>query len=102
MVKKFANVSNADKPVSSIHNSRTSFPRHKKRITEFNVGDIVPVYLSKTLPSETTKLKMFSFYRMATPVVAVFDNLFLSSFFFYIPCCHTSVVPMSVVFLSYS
>lgn len=85
MPKKYANVTNADRPVASIKNPRTVFSRHKKLITEFDVGWLIPVYISEVIPSETTSFKMHSFFRMATPLVAIFDNMFLASFTFYIP-----------------
>jgi len=77
-VHQFAMVPRADIPRSSFRMQHT----HK---TTFDAGYIVPVYVDEVLPGDTFALKMTAFARMATPIFPVMDNLYLDSFFFFVP-----------------
>lgn len=82
-----------NKSVSLDHFSmvpRADIPRSQFRIetthkTTFNAGDLVPVYLEEILPGDTFNLSMTQFCRMATPIFPVMDNLYLDTFFFFVP-----------------
>jgi len=69
---------------------RADIPRASFRIesaykTTFDAGYLVPVYCEEVLPGDTFKLRMTAFARMATPIYPVMDNLYLDSFFFFVP-----------------
>lgn len=75
---QFAMVPKAEIPRSGF-NIQTS---HK---TTMNSGYLVPIYLTEILPGDTFNLKMTLFARLATPIVPIMDNLYLDSFFFFVP-----------------
>ena len=77
-VHQFAMVPKADIP-------RSSFRRQSTHKTTFDAGYLVPVYLDEVLPGDTFNLKMTAFARMATPIFPVMDNMYLDSFFFFVP-----------------
>lgn len=77
-VHQFAMVPRADIP-------RSSFKIETAHKTTFDAGYLVPVYCEEILPGDTYKLKMTAFARMATPLFPVMDNLYLDSFFFFVP-----------------
>lgn len=75
---KFSMVPRADIPRSSFQIQTT----HK---TTFDAGYLIPVYVDEVLPGDTFNLKMTAFTRLATPLYPVMDNLWLDSFFFFVP-----------------
>lgn len=77
-VHQFAMVPKADIP-------RSSFRRQQSHKTTFDAGFLVPVYVDEVLPGDTHNLKMTAFARMATPIYPLMDNLYLDSFFFFVP-----------------
>jgi len=77
-VHQFAMVPKADIPRSSF-NIQTA---HK---TTFDAGYLVPVYVDEVLPGDTFNLRMTAFTRLATPLYPTMDNLYLDSFFFFVP-----------------
>jgi len=77
-VHQFAMVPKADIP-------RSSFDRQYTHKTTFDAGYLVPVYVDEVLPGDTFNLRMTAFTRLATPLFPVMDNLYLESFFFFVP-----------------
>lgn len=77
-VHQFAMVPKADIPRSRFNMQTT----HK---TTFDAGWLVPVYCDEVLPGDTFNLNMTAFARMATPLFPVMDNLYLDTFFFFVP-----------------
>jgi len=75
---QFAMVPKADIP-------RSSFVIQKTHKTTFDAGYLVPVYIDEVLPGDTFNLSMTAFARLATPLFPTMDNLFLDSFFFFVP-----------------
>ncbi len=75
---QFAMVPKADIPRSSF-NIQTA---HK---TTFDAGYLVPVYVDEVLPGDTFNLRMTAFTRLATPLFPTMDNMYLDSFFFFVP-----------------
>ena len=71
--------------VPSVDIPRSSFDRTHGHKTTFNSGLLVPVYLDEALPGDTFNLDMTAFARMATPIYPIMDNLFLDTFFFFVP-----------------
>ena len=78
MGSQFSNV-----PSTSIQRSR--FRRDNGHKTAFYAGDLVPVYWDEVLPGDTHTVRMNAFGRMATPIHPIMDNLFLDTFFFFVP-----------------
>ena len=64
---------------------RSNFNRSHGLKTTFNSGYLVPFYVDEVLPGDTFNLKATLFGRLATPVVPFMDNLYLETFFFFVP-----------------
>nr|QJB19535.1 MAG: major capsid protein [Microvirus sp.] len=64
---------------------RSSFNRSSGTKTTFNAGYLVPVFVDEVLPGDTFNLNMHAFCRLATPLRPVMDNMYLESFFFFVP-----------------
>ena len=77
-VHKFAMVPRAEIP-------RSRFKIQTTHKTTFDAGYLVPVYVDEVLPGDTFNLNMTAFARMSTPLYPIMDNLYLDSFFFFIP-----------------
>lgn len=75
---QFAMVPRADIPRAAF-----SMPRGHK--TTFDAGYLVPVYCEEVLPGDTFNVKMTALARLSTPIFPIMDNLYLESFFFYVP-----------------
>jgi len=78
MQHQFSQVPRADIP-------RSSFDRSHGYKTTFDAGYLVPVYTDEVLPGDTFNLHMTSFGRLATPLHPFMDNMFLDTFFFFVP-----------------
>jgi hypothetical protein len=77
-VHQFAMVPKADIP-------RSRFDRQFTHKSTFDAGYLIPVYLDEVLPGDTFTVKMTAFARMSTPIYPIMDNLYLDSFFFFVP-----------------
>lgn len=77
-VHQFAMIPRADIP-------RAAFDRQFTHKTTFDAGYLIPVYVDEVLPGDTFNLRMTAFARLATPIFPVMDNLYLDSFFFFVP-----------------
>lgn len=75
---KFAMTPRADIP-------RSSFQIQTAHKTTFDSGYLVPIYCDEVLPGDTFNVKMTAFARLATPLFPVMDNMYLDSFFFFVP-----------------
>ncbi|WNK13781.1 MAG: major capsid protein [Microvirus sp.] len=75
---RFAMTPRADIP-------RSSFGIQKSHKTTFDAGYLIPLYVDEVLPGDTFSLKMTAFARLATPLFPTMDNLYLDSFFFFVP-----------------
>jgi len=75
---KFAMVPRAEIP-------RSSFKIQKGHKTTFDAGYLVPVYVDEVLPGDSFNLRMTAFARMSTPLFPLMDNLYMDSFFFFVP-----------------
>ena len=77
-VHQFAMVPRADIP-------RARFRMQKAYKTTFDSGYLIPVLCEEILPGDTFSVKMTAFARLATPIFPIMDNLYLDSFFFFVP-----------------
>lgn len=64
---------------------RSSFDRSCGYKTTFDSGYLVPIFVDEALPGDTFNLKWTAFARLATPLKPVMDNMYLDSFFFFVP-----------------
>lgn len=65
---------------------RSVFDRSFVYKTTFDEGKLVPYFVDEALPGDTFTLNPVEFCRLATPVVPFMDNLYIESFFFFVPC----------------
>lgn len=77
-VHQFAMIPRADIP-------RSSFDMQWGHKTTFDSGYLVPVLCEEVLPGDTFNLRATFFARLATPLFPVMDNMYLDSFFFFVP-----------------
>ncbi|WNK13500.1 MAG: major capsid protein [Microvirus sp.] len=75
---RFAMTPRADIP-------RSSFKIQKTHKTTFDSGWLIPIYVDEVLPGDTFKVRMTAFARLATPIFPVMDNMYLDTFFFFVP-----------------
>lgn len=78
MSHQFSQVPRAEIP-------RSSFNRSSGLKTAFDAGYLIPVFLDDVIPGDTFNLNMTAFCRLATPLRPFMDNVFINSFFFFVP-----------------
>ncbi len=78
MTHQFSRVPSANIP-------RSSFDRSFGHKSTFNSGLLIPIFLDEVLPGDTFNVKMNAFARLATPIKPVMDNMYMETFFFFIP-----------------
>ena len=77
-VHQFSMVPRADIP-------RSRFVIESQHKTTFDAGYLVPVYLDEVLPGDSFSVDMTAFSRLATPIVPIMDNMYMDTFFFFVP-----------------
>lgn len=75
---QFAMVPKAEIPRSSFLVEHT----HK---TTFDENYLIPIYCDEVLPGDTHSLRMQGFARLATPIFPLMDNMYMDTFFFFVP-----------------
>lgn len=78
MTNQFSRVPGTPKP-------RSVFDRSFGVKTTFNAGELIPFYWDEILPGDTFNVRLHSFARLATPIVPFMDNLYMDTFFFFVP-----------------
>lgn len=78
MKHQFSRVPHANIP-------RSNFNRSHGYKTTFDSGWLVPFYLDEVLPGDTFNLHATLFARLATPIAPIMDNLFMDTFYFFVP-----------------
>ena len=76
--KRFAKVPQANIP-------RSTFDRSHKYATTFDQGFLIPVLCDEVYPGDTFNCRMTAFARLSTPIRPIMDNMYLDSFFFFVP-----------------
>ena len=71
--------------VPNVTIGRSKFNRSHVLKTTFDEGKLIPIFVDEVLPGDSFKLKVTTFTRMATPIFPVMDNLYLDTFFFFVP-----------------
>ena len=64
---------------------RSVFDRSHVYKTTFNEGQLIPYFVDEVIPVDTFTLNPVEFCRLATPVVPFMDNIYIESFFFFVP-----------------
>lgn len=64
---------------------RSKFNRSHGYKTTFDSGFLVPIFVDEVLPGDTYNLRPTLFSRLATLIAPVMDNLYLDTFFFFVP-----------------
>lgn len=64
---------------------RSTFDRSHGLKTTFDADLLIPIFLDEVLPGDTFNLKANLFGRTATPVNPILDNLWLDTFYFFVP-----------------
>ncbi|AXL15546.1 major capsid protein [Microviridae sp.] len=64
---------------------RSSFNRSHGLKTTFNGGALVPILVDEVLPGDSFNCHLTAFARLATPIYPVMDNMFMETFFFFVP-----------------
>jgi len=78
MSHKFSEV-----PKANIQRSR--FDRSFGHKTTFDAALLIPIYVDEALPGDTFNLSMSAFARLATPLKPLMDNMYMETFFFFVP-----------------
>lgn len=71
-------------------NPRADIPRSSFRIetahkTSFDAGYLVPIYVDEVLPGDSFNFRMTLFSRLQTLIAPIMDNLYMDTFFFFVP-----------------
>ena len=64
---------------------RSKFNAQKTLKTAFDAGFLVPIFVDEVLPGDSFNCRMTAFTRLATPLFPVMDNMYLDTFFFFVP-----------------
>lgn len=64
---------------------RSSFQRDFTRRSTFNQDYLVPIFVDEILPGDDINLRMTAFTRVATPIKPIMDNLYMETFWFFVP-----------------
>jgi len=64
---------------------RSSMRAEQRHLLTFDAGYLVPHFISEVLPGDTFNFKHTIFARMATPIYPIMDNLYLDTFYFFVP-----------------
>lgn len=65
--------------------NRSTFDLSHPYKTTFDSGNLIPIMIEEILPGDSFKVDMTAFTRLATPIHPTMDNLWLESFFFFVP-----------------
>lgn len=72
--------------VPTIGINRSKFKREFPHKTTFNMGKLIPFYVdSDVLPGDTHKFTTSMVIRLLAPAVPIMDNLYLDTYYFFIP-----------------
>lgn len=64
---------------------RSKFNRDSNLHTTIDAGDLVPIFLDEMVPGDTFIMRDHVFGRLATPLKPLMDNLYLDTFYFFVP-----------------
>lgn len=64
---------------------RSVFNRSHGHKTAIPVGKLIPFFVDEVLPGDTFNLKTAMLARLSTPIVPFMDNLYIRTFYFFVP-----------------
>lgn len=70
---------------AGVNRERSTFAMPSRTITAFDAGTLIPFYAEEILPGDTHKVSTQILGRLATPHRPFLDNIWLDTFFFFIP-----------------
>ena len=88
MAKNSARSHRKNNRFSQIPNSpiqRSVFDRSHDYKTTMDAGFLIPFFVDEVLPGDTFKLRVNAFVRMNTLIAPFMDNVFMDTFFFFVP-----------------
>lgn len=88
MAKNSARSYRKNNRFSQIPNSpiqRSVFDRSHDYKTTMDAGYLIPFFVDEVLPGDTFKLRVNAFVRMNTLIAPFMDNVFMDTFFFFVP-----------------
>jgi hypothetical protein len=68
-----------------VNTPRSSFNLSRGYKTTFDCNDLVPFFTEEVLPGDTFNVNVTNFIRLATPQKPIMDNVYIDTFFFYVP-----------------
>lgn len=68
-----------------INVSRSTFSRRAERLTSFDSGKLIPLYVSEILPGDTVKMNVDFLCRSLTPLTPVMDRAYIDIHFYFVP-----------------
>lgn len=71
--------------VPKIDIPRSRFEMDFNHKTTFSAASCIPLYCSEILPGDTVEMDMSAAVRMSTPIFPVMDNLWLDTYWFFVP-----------------
>ena len=83
--KRISRTTNRFSEIPKAEIRRSTFNRSHGLKTTFNAGLLVPIYVDEALPGDTFSMSMNGFARLATPLHPFMDNLYLDTFYFFVP-----------------
>lgn len=64
---------------------RSKFDRSHSIKTAFDADYLIPILVDEVLPGDTFNCSLNAFARLATPIKPIMDNMYLDTFFFFVP-----------------
>lgn len=64
---------------------RSLFDRSHNYKTTFSAGYLIPFFVDEVLPGDSYKCDVSFLARLATPIAPIMDNLYLDTFYFFVP-----------------
>lgn len=64
---------------------RSSFQIQKQHKTTIDAGYLIPIHVDEMLPGDSFNVRMHILARLSTPLFPVMDNMYIDSFFFFVP-----------------
>ena len=64
---------------------RSTFDRSHGLKTTFDADWLIPIYVDDVMPGDTFRMNANFMGRLATPLHPIMDNMFLDTFFFFVP-----------------
>jgi len=79
------NMGHAFSRVPQINIARSQFDRSHTIKTAFDADYLIPFLVDEILPGDTLNARLSAFVRLATPIKPIMDNMYLDTFFFFVP-----------------